>query len=160
MKTVYIETTIPSFYNETRPEPEMVARKLWPRQWWDDQKDSFQCYISEAVIEELSDGNYPSKDDTVSLVDNIDILYIDDNIIDIVNVYLQNYLMPRERLGDAVHLALASYYKCDFLLTWNCVHIANANKYQHIKIINERMDLFTPMIVTPLELVSEKDNED
>jgi len=63
--------------------------------------------------------------------------------------------MPQQRLGDALHLALASYYKCDFLLTWNCVHIANANKSLHIKIINERLGLFTPTIVTPMELTRE-----
>ena len=155
MKTVYIETTIPSFFHEIRKEPEMVARRIWTRQWWDEQRNDFQCYISEAVIEELSDGNYPTQDATMNLIENIDILNIDNNIKDIVDIYLKNVLMPRERLGDAVHLALASYYKCDFLLTWNCVHIANANKYQHIKIINQRLDLFTPLIVTPMELMQE-----
>jgi len=68
------------------------------------------------------------------------------------DVYLANHLMPRERLGDALHLALASYHKCDFLLTWNCTHIANANKFEHIRIINTRLGLFVPALVTPMEL--------
>ena len=63
--------------------------------------------------------------------------------------------MPMEEGGDAVHLAYASFYRMDFLLTWNCNHLANANKKTHIHIINARMDLFTPEIITPLELFLE-----
>jgi len=48
----------------------------------------------------------------------------------------------------------------DFLLTWNCQHLANANKKQHIRIINARMNLFTPELVTPLELFTEPSYED
>ena len=57
--------------------------------------------------------------------------------------------------GDALHLAYASFFKKDFLLTWNCNHLGNANKKQHIRIINARLNLFTPEIVTPLELFTE-----
>ena len=64
--------------------------------------------------------------------------------------------MPDDILGDAVHLAYASYYKIDYLLTWNCNHLANANKKQHIKIINTKLDLFTPELITPLELFTER----
>ena len=68
----------------------------------------------------------------------------------------QNYLMPAEYGGDALHLAYASYYKVDFLMTWNCDHLANANKRQHIRVINGRLGLHVPEIVTPMELVTEK----
>ncbi len=51
--------------------------------------------------------------------------------------------------------AIASYHKCDFLLTWNCKHLANANKFQHIKRINTRLGLFVPTLVTPLELLGD-----
>ena len=64
--------------------------------------------------------------------------------------------MPAEYGGDALHLAYASYYKVDFLMTWNCDHLANANKRQHIRVINGRLGLHVPEIVTPMELVTEK----
>ena len=66
--------------------------------------------------------------------------------------------MPKIFQGDAIHLAYASFYKIDFLLTWNCNHLANANKRQHIKIINKQLDLWTPEIITPLELFREEDS--
>jgi len=64
--------------------------------------------------------------------------------------------MPIDEQGDALHLAYASFYKIDFLLTWNCNHLANANKKQHIRIINARLNLFMPEIITPLELFTER----
>ena len=59
-----------------------------------------------------------------------------------------------------MHLAYAAFYKCDFLLTWNCNHLTNANKRQHIRIINARLNLPTPEIVMPLELFTEADHVD
>jgi predicted nucleic acid-binding protein len=61
--------------------------------------------------------------------------------------------MPRDPLGDALHLALASHHKCDYLLTWNCQHLANANKFTHIKRVNALLGLHVPILTTPLELM-------
>jgi hypothetical protein len=73
--------------------------------------------------------------------------------------YIDNYVMPRSYVGDAVHLAYASYYNLEYLLTWNCNHLANANKRKHIRIINGRLGLFTPEIVTPMVLFKEAEND-
>ena len=155
MKTVYIETTIPSFFFEIRTEPEMVARRNWTRDWWESYQHLYNLVTSEGVLAELEEGEYQSKDDALNLLEDIAILDVPDDIANIIDVYLENHLMPLERLGDALHLALASYHKCDFLLTWNCKHIANANKFEHIRIINSRMGLFVPALVTPIELCME-----
>ena len=152
---VYIETTIPSFYFEKRGEPEMVARRNWTREWWKSYRQLFQLTTSEAVLAELGEGDYESRDEAIALLDDVELLALPDHVADIVNVYLDNHLMPRERLGDALHLAIASFHKCDFLLTWNCRHIANANKFEHIRIVNTRLGLFVPALVTPMELCSE-----
>ena len=91
----------------------------------------------------------------MACIEQIQVLLPDERVFEIAQVYLDNYLMPRTLSGDAIHLAYASYYKLDFLLTWNCNHLANANKKQHIRIINARMNLNTPDIITPLELFTE-----
>jgi predicted nucleic acid-binding protein len=155
MKSVYIETSVPSFYHETRREPEMVARRHWTRHWWDRCARHYRLVTSEGVIAELQEGQYEIQSDAVDLVANLPRLEVVDELADIIDVYLANHLMPKERLGDALHLALASYHKCDFLLTWNCTHIANANKFEHIRIINTRLGLFVPALVTPMELSEE-----
>ena len=156
MKTVYIETSVPSFFFEKRTEPEMVARRNWTRLWWETYAQCYRLVTSDGVLAELNRGNYDAKDDTIALMKDIYTLQIEDDISNIIDVYIENHLMPRERLGDALHLALASYHKCDFLLTWNCTHIANANKFEHIRIINTRLGLFVPSLVTPIELCTEE----
>ncbi|MEI6647949.1 MAG: type II toxin-antitoxin system VapC family toxin [bacterium] len=154
---IYVETTIPSFYYETRVDADMVARRDWTRQWWDANRNRYDLVTSDAVVRELEDGEYETRELSVRLLEDLERLEIVDVLADIIDVYLSNKLMPRERMGDALHLALASFYKCDFLLTWNCHHIANANKFEHIRIINTRLGLFVPALVTPMSLLSEED---
>jgi hypothetical protein len=152
---VYIETTIPSFYCEIRSDSESVARRNWTQHWWDFKRDAYEVYTSSAVLEELSDGEYPTKQDALSLMAEIPLLPVEDEIWAIAEAYVRRSLMPADPTGDALHLAVASYHKCDFLLTWNCQHLANANKFQHIRILNETLGLFVPSLVTPLELLAE-----
>lgn len=80
-------------------------------------------------------------------------LPIEPDVTVIVQTYLQHKVMPNEIGGDALHLALASYHKCDILLTWNCRHLANANKLNHIRRINSLLGLYVPLLTTPLELL-------
>lgn len=156
---VYVESTVPSFYYETRTAAEMVARRNWTRQWWDEGRQRYELVTSDAVLDELSSGEYPSQEQVLALVAGLPLLPIDPAVADIVEAYVDHLVMPRDPLGDALHLALASYHKCDFLLTWNCAHLANANKFAHIKRINTLLGLYVPSLVTPLELVEEGSNE-
>jgi hypothetical protein len=147
MQTVYIETSIPSFYHETRAEPEFVAMRNWTRLWWEQSRGRL------TVLYELESGEHPNKEDKVALIEDCVLLEITDDVREIVEVYIAHYLMPRDELGGALHLAVASYHKMDYLLTWNCNHLANANKRRHIRSINERLRMHTPEILTPLELM-------
>lgn len=156
-RRVYVETTIPSFYYEVRTEPEMLARRDWTRQWWDDHRYDFDVVSSEAVIGELESGDFPHKSDALELMDSVPLLGIEEAVADIVDAYVKHRVMPADPAGDALHLALASYHRCDFLLTWNCRHLANANKFAHIRRINGILGLFVPSLVTPLELLAENE---
>lgn len=151
--TVYIETTIPSFYVEARTAPEMVARKTWTRRWWEQATGHYSLVTSVAVIEELNAGTFPNKDQALALINQMPLVPVLPEIGEIVEAYIRHQVMPANPSGDALHLALASYHKCDFLLTWNCRHLANANKFGHIKRVNVMLGLYVPSLVTPLELV-------
>lgn len=152
---VYVETSIPSFYHETRTNAAAVARREWTRQWWDMERLNFEIFSSEAVYEEMSLTPEPKRQQCLDLLDSLDLLPIEPKIAHIVNVYIAHKIMPNNGLGDALHLAIASYYECDFLLTWNCKHLANANKFQHIERINKMLGLFVPKLITPLELLGD-----
>jgi predicted nucleic acid-binding protein len=152
---VYIETTIPSFYHSVRPEPEMVALREWTRSWWSEERNHYQLVTSDAVLDELENGDHPFRMEKIELLNGVALLEIPEAIAEIVQIYLSHRLMPKDASGDALHLALASFHKCDYLLTWNCKHLANANKFGHIRRVNEILRLHTPELVTPLELVQE-----
>jgi hypothetical protein len=158
-RRIYIETTIPSFYYEVRPEAEMVARRSWTREWWVEAVPRNEIVTSEAVLEELAAGDHPHREDCLAMVADLPLLAIDRAVAETVEAYIAHKLMPRDPGGDALHLALASHYRCDFLATWNCRHLANANKFDHVRRINGILGLFVPALVTPLELLGEEDGE-
>lgn len=154
---VYLDTTIPSYFFDERESLRLHIDVT--REWWNEERHHYDLWISEETIAEITAGNYPAKSRIVPFLSQIPILPADPRIIDITQVYLDNYLMPRVMKGDALHLAYASFYKIDFLLTWNCNHLANANKRKHIRVINARLNLAVPEIITPLELFSENTDE-
>jgi hypothetical protein len=157
--SVYIETTIPSFYYEVRTDADMVARRDWTREWWDQHRNKYDIFTSIAVIDELERGKFASRDDAVSFLDPVPFLEITPSIADTVAYYIDNQIMPADPSGDALHLAIASTYKCDFILTWNCKHLANANKFARIRQVNAMLGLFVPSLVTPLELLGDTYND-
>lgn len=154
---VYVETTIPSFYHEVRPAPAIVARREWTREWWTTTRQRYQLVTSPAVLDELAGGGAERSAERLALVRELPLLPVDSAIAQIVQAYVAHKVMPADPAGDALHLALASYHKCDFLVTWNCQHLANANKFGHIPRVNTMLGLFVPMLVTPLELLGGSD---
>jgi hypothetical protein len=150
---IYIETTIPSFLYEERKNIEALSRKRWTQNWWNNHSINDEIFSSIAVIEELKLTPYPKRQKCIDFVNNFSFLELTEEIINIVETYILNKIMPEDTGGDALHLAIASFYKCDFLLTWNCKHLANANKYDHIRWINNSLGLYNPKIITPLELI-------
>ena len=110
---------------------------------------------SVAVLDELRRGDFPGREDALAMLANVEMLEIDEPVYEIVEAYLTHKLMPADPFGDALHLALASYHRCDFLVTWNCQHLANANKFGQIRRINGILGIFVPALVTPMELLGE-----
>lgn len=154
---VYVETTIPSFYHEERTAPDIVARREWTRRWWDGARERYELVTSPAVLDELIGGIPERSAKRLALVRDLPLLPVEPALAEIIRAYIRHKLMPADPAGDALHLALASYHKCDFLVTWNCRHLANANKFGHIRRVNAMLGLFVPALVTPLELLGGSD---
>lgn len=156
-KSVYLDTTFPSYLFDDRESIHYFCKTT--QLWWKTESSLFDVFISLETIAELDQGDYPKKQEILEFASQIDQLEPVPEIPQIVAFYLEHNLMPKIAKGDAVHLAYASYYKIDFLLTWNCNHLANANKRQHIRVINGRLGLSVPEIITPLELFREELNQ-
>jgi predicted nucleic acid-binding protein len=156
MTTVYIETTIPSFYYTARTDTESLARRNWTRQWWDTYSQPFSLYSSPAVLAELERS---TRDEErvrrLSLLEGLKMLEITADVRRIAGIYVDRLVMPQDAAGDALHLALASHYGVDVLLTWNCTHLANPKKFGHIGLVNSELGLSVPVLTTPLNYLSE-----
>ena len=156
MARIYIETTIASFYYEVRTEPEMVARRNWTRRWFDAAAAGSDELVTSLALEaELEAGDFPGKVDALALVADLPLVDLNESVAEAVDAYISYMVMPNDPKGDALHLAAASFHRCDFLVTWNCRHLANASKFGHIRRVNGILGLGNPALVTPLELLPE-----
>jgi predicted nucleic acid-binding protein len=147
---IYIETTIPSYYCDNRSE--LAADIARTREWWDGEREGYECFISAIVMEELSVGAYPTQAECLALVAGLPLLEVNQEVLDVADIYRVRGLMPQNPAADALHLALASCYRMDYLLTWNCRHLANVNKARRLEEINERIGLSTPRLITPHQI--------
>jgi len=157
-ESVYIETSVVGAYFEDRTDIVSVAQRHWTRRWWQEEKGRYDIFCSDAVVNELEHPDYFHSEEALDLISDIPRLPLEEAVSDIAKVYIDKGVMPRDPLGDALHLALTSYHRCDYLLTWNCNHIANPNKFTRIRILNTSLGVFVPALVTPNQLTGGDDD--
>ena len=150
---VYIETTVPSFYHDQRDDVQAVAMRGWTTRWWDERAQRYELVTSPVTLSELDLAPEPKRSRALALLKDVPVLEVPASIEDIVDFYIERQLMPRDPTGDALNLAVASYHKCDFLLTWNCRNLANPEKFHHIRVLNNLLDLDVPVLTTPAQLL-------
>jgi hypothetical protein len=155
MATVYIETTIPSYYYSARKSAQAIAWRAATRRWWAESRPLHRCVTSEFVFSELRRTPGPDATAAMALLDGVPVLEHTRRTREVAQHYIDQMLMPRGATGDAAHLALASVHGIDFVLTWNCEHLANANKTPHLRTLNARLKLPVPTLTTPYELMPE-----
>jgi len=126
-----------------------MHRRNMTREWWERQVTAYECWTSDNVVLELSNGDWPGQQEALRLLDPLPRLDINAEVLGVAARYIEEKLVPAGLAGDATHLAVACVYEIDFLLTWNIRHLANPNKLNHLTIINRRFGLLTPQIVTP-----------
>lgn len=155
MARVFIETTIPSFYYDTRPDRRSRDWHAQTRLWWDRYRSSFELVTSEFVVAEFKNSPIGKPSHAEAFFEGIVRLPIDDRVPGLVRHCIRHFAMPNNATGDAAHLAMSSIHGVDFLLTWNGEHLANASKARNIRVLNDRLGLKTPTITTPFVLLPE-----
>jgi len=153
--TVYLDATIPSFYYEDRPGTVMQAWREITVEFWGQAPARYDLFVSDETLRELQETGYPEdkRRNCLALVAGLPRLAVTPEVTELVAYYLRERVMPANDLGDAFHLALATWYRMQYVLTWNCRHLANANKFEHIQIVNTRRRLVSPALVTPAQLL-------
>ena len=161
MPSVYIETTIPS-YLTAWPARNLIAaaHQAITREWWALRRDSFQLFVSQLVITEASAGDLAAAELRLDALAGIPLLPFTDAVEWIASELARLGLVPANAAADAFHVAFASVHALDYLLTWNCRHIANAERLPAIEKFLSDNGFSVPNVCTPEELMGDVDATD
>jgi predicted nucleic acid-binding protein len=154
---LYLETTIPS-YLVGGPSRDLLvaAHKAITREWWESRRSGFELYVSELVVQEVRAGDAELANRRLGLLADVPVLPVNGEILKVAEDLITEGPIPRKAAGDAVHIAIATVYGCEYLLTWNCRHIANAELYRGMRQVTQRYGFDLPNLCTPEELMGEE----
>ncbi|BBH39651.1 MULTISPECIES: type II toxin-antitoxin system VapC family toxin [Microcystis] len=153
-ETVYIETSILG-YLTARPSRDIIvaANIEITREWWNTRRGDFQLYSSQAVVKETSQGDVAIASQRLEILGNLSLLDLNQNVLDLAERFLERSNLPTKADVDAVHIAVATVHGMDYLLTWNCKHIANAQIQGKLAEISLDLGYQLPILCTPYELL-------
>jgi predicted nucleic acid-binding protein len=158
MKTVYIETSIVS-YLTALPARDLLAA-AWQSassRWWETQRQRFALFTSQLVVAEAGEGHPEAAQRRLHALADIPNLSMPDPVSDLAAALLTGGALPRKATDDALHVAVCAYHGVDYLLTWNCRHIDNAEMKPLMRSVCAVHGYACPEICTPLELMGEDD---
>jgi len=155
-KQVYVETSVVS-YLTARQSRDLVraARQEVTLEWWDRRRKEFDLYISALVLQEAGQGDREAARKRLEAVEHLPILRLTDEAVVLAEALLKEGALPRRAADDAIHLALATVSEMDFLLTWNCRHLANAELSGPAARFLRAKGYEPPVVCTPEELMGE-----
>ncbi len=161
IERVYIETSIVS-YLTAKPNRDLViaAHQQITHDWWGLRRLTFELCISQLVLDEAGGGDPVAAQDRLEVLKPMLVLETTKEAINLAKELLKVGALPAKAANDALHIAIAATMDVTYLLTWNCRHLANANKFGHIRTVNTMLGLFVPALVTPLELIGEDDGSE
>jgi len=152
---VYVETTIVSYLAARRSRNLIVrAHQELTRRWWR-QRERFDVFASPLVVEEAGRGDLLARGRRLRLLRDVSLLEIDDSARAIGRRLLNRGPLPAQAEGDALHIAVAAIHGMEYLVTWNCRHIANAWMRSQIEEIIRELGYEPPVLCTPEELLEE-----
>jgi hypothetical protein len=151
--TVYIETTIVS-YLTARPSRDIVrlANEIRTQEWWRSERATFNVFASAFVIEEVSKGDPAAAAERLAALQGIPMLNPVQDSAALAGQLIQSLALPRRAETDAAHIAVSAVHGIEFLLTWNCRHLANAQLAARIERTCNAAGFDAPRIVTPEQL--------
>ena len=152
--SVYIETTIIG-YLTLRPSRDLIiaAQQQITSDWWTTVRSKVDCYVSPFVIQEVSRGDKEVVKSRLEAINDMSVLAVNEDIQQLATKYMAAIGLPDRAALDTFHLATAAWYKVDYVLSWNCKHIASARVQKLLQAFNQDLDVHTPILCTPQELM-------
>jgi hypothetical protein len=156
MESVYLETTFIS-YLVARPSRDLLvaAHQQITQDWWSNRRSDFACSVSQVVIEEASAGDPDEVQKRLAIIGGLPSLDVTPGAESLTKAIMDAGILPPHAFPDAAHVAVATVHAVDYLLTWNCKHLANAQIARRIAVVCETLGQKMPIICTPEELMGE-----
>ena len=154
METVYLETTIIS-YLASEPSRDLIVagHQQITQEWWAQRRALFACSISQEVVDEISRGNPAQVARRLAIAGALPKLTASGEAERLTLQLLRSGALPASASSDAAHLAIATTAGMDYLLTWNCRHIANGEILKRVAVVCEHAGFPLPAVCTPEELM-------
>ena len=149
--SLYLETSVVGAYLDNG---EPFRRDLTIR-WWEHELKEYDVFSSLLVRREIERVSEPHRTGYLNLIKPLKDLELTEEIAILAEGYISRGIFHRKYIADAIHVALASFHKIDYLVTWNFGHLANVRRQARIRLFNTAAGFYVPMIVTPEFLVSE-----
>jgi hypothetical protein len=155
-KRVYIETTVVSLLT-ARPTRDLIqaAFQQVTLDWWNKRSHAFALYVSELVIAEAAGGDEEAASRRLSVVQGLPVLGANPDVEALATALVAGGQIPPKASDDAIHLALAAVHGMDFLLTWNCRHLANGERMGGLGEVVMAHGFRPPIICTPEQLLGD-----
>ncbi len=159
--TVYVETTIPS-YLTSRASRDLIiaAHQRLTHDWWRFASQRYELYMSQIVVDEISRGAPEMATSRIESMRNIQVLPFTGNAVSLAADYARLIQLPARAINDAFHLAYATLFEMDYLVTWNMQHMANSLTMRRLTAYNIEHRLHVPLLVTPEYLLDIEEPED
>jgi hypothetical protein len=156
MESVYIETSFVSLL-VARPSRDLItaANQQVTRDWWQLQRTHFVCLTSAEVLREASRGDPEEVRKRLEILNELPVLPLSVEVDKLMLGLLATKALPARAQTDAAHLAIATMAKADYLLTWNCKHLANAQILRRLETEALRQGWRLPKVCTPIELMGD-----
>ncbi|AFZ60304.1 type II toxin-antitoxin system VapC family toxin [Anabaena cylindrica FACHB-243] len=155
-ETVYIETSILGYLTARSTKNLILAANMEiTRDWWEFRRNAFMLYTSEAVLDEVAQGDAKIATQRLDILRNFPLLELNEVVQGLAAQFLARSNLPPKAKVDAIHIAAATVHGMDYLLTWNCKHIANAQIQGKLAEISLDFGYVLPILCTPNELMGD-----
>ncbi len=153
-RTAYLETTVIGYLAmRSSRDVRVAANQLSTREWWDDHRPKFDLFVSQFVVDECDQGDPKAADERRFFLQNIPILDMNADVETLADVISNALQIPAKARIDAFHISIAAVHGIQFLLTWNCKHIANPENRPKIERACRDRGMEPPLICTPFDLL-------
>jgi hypothetical protein len=155
-ETVYIETSILGYLTARSTKNLILAANMEiTKDWWEFRRNAFILYTSEAVLDEVEQGDTEIATQRLDMLRDFPLLELNQAVQGLATRFLTRSNLPSKAKVDAIHIAAATVHGMDYLLTWNCKHIANAQIQGKLAEISLDFGYVLPVLCTPNELMGD-----